>query len=115
MRKNSHLEQRFEHVISVHQLPEPVREYTFYGYRYDFAWPQLKIAVEIDGGTFSGGNHVRGVGYSRDCRKNNLAQSEGWIVLRADRTILFEKEFVQIVKKIIVMRINQCTTARRLW
>jgi len=62
-----------------------VREHRFsktIGYRFDIAIPELKIAVEFEGGIFSGGAHTRGKGYAKDCRKYNLAELDFWSVLR---------------------------------
>jgi hypothetical protein len=62
----------------------PEREYIFASprrWRFDFAWPDLKLAVEVDGGTWSGGRHVRGSGYAKDCQKGNAALLRGWRVL----------------------------------
>ena len=39
-------------------------------------------SLRIDGGTWSGGRHVRGDGYRRDCEKLNAATLAGWRVLR---------------------------------
>lgn len=68
---------------------DPVREYWFAKHlkrkwRFDFAWPDLKVAVEIEGGTFSrgGGRHGRGGGHHKDCDKYNRATILGWKVLR---------------------------------
>lgn len=102
----SYLEQQFERVITRYKLPQPVREYKFKQWRYDFAWPKLKVAVEIDGGTFFGGDHVRGKGYQRDCMKNNAAQLEGWSVLRADREMVDSAEFAVVVKKMLLEKIK---------
>lgn len=66
-------------------LPEPVREYKFLKkrrFRFDYAFPLVRVAVELEGGTFSGGRHVRGKGYASDCEKYNLATLAGWKVLR---------------------------------
>jgi hypothetical protein len=66
-------------------LPEPQREFMFHRkrkWRFDLAWPELLIAVEIEGGIWSGGRHVRGEGYEADCEKYNEAQLAGWMVLR---------------------------------
>lgn len=66
-------------------FPDPMPEYRFSPpamYRFDFAWVEHKLAVEIEGGVFSGGRHVRGIGYTKDCHKYNLAAIEGWTVLR---------------------------------
>ncbi len=66
-------------------LPEPEREFLFHSrrkWRFDFAWPDLLIAVEVEGGIWTGGRHVRGEGYEADCEKYNEAQLDGWMVLR---------------------------------
>ncbi len=64
---------------------EHVREYKFLAnrkFRFDIAIPDKKIAIEFEGGIFSGGRHTRGKGYARDVEKYNLAVLEGWKVLR---------------------------------
>ena len=104
--KRSWLEERFERIINSYGIPQPTREYKFDRYRFDFAWPPLKIAVEIDGGIFIGGDHVRGAGYERDCRKNNLAQLEGWVVLRATSNTVGSDEFIRFLIKMISRRIS---------
>ena len=40
------------------------------------------VAVEVDGGTWTGGRHVRGAGYRRDAEKLNAAAALGWFVYR---------------------------------
>lgn len=102
--KRSYLEDIFDKSIKRYSLPEPIREYPFRGWRFDYCWPQVKVFVEIDGGTYMGGHHVVGKGYERDCKKNNQAQLEGWIVLRADRNMANTFEFATIVKKTIQRR-----------
>ena len=51
-------------------------------WRFDFAWPDQKLAVEVEGGAFSGGRHTRGIGFVKDCEKYNAAVLAGWRVLR---------------------------------
>lgn len=51
-------------------------------WRFDGAWPDRQIAVEIDGGYFVGGRHSRGTGQIADNEKINVAQSLGWSVYR---------------------------------
>lgn len=66
-------------------LPEPEREYRFMPerrFRADFAYPDRRILIEVEGGVYSKGRHVRGSGYTADCEKYTLAALEGWIVLR---------------------------------
>ncbi len=88
--------------------PEPVSQYRFAAHhvglgpgirkrlkaaklqdwKFDFAWIDNKVAVEMEGGTWSGGAHVRGTGYDKDCKKYNAAQMLGWLVLRFTGTIM---------------------------
>jgi len=73
--------------IRANKLPEPVREYRFAPdrrWRFDFSWPERKLAVEVEGGVWSGGRHTRGSGYVKDLEKYNRAAVLGWCVLRFD-------------------------------
>ncbi|OGT23778.1 MAG: hypothetical protein A2W47_04320 [Gammaproteobacteria bacterium RIFCSPHIGHO2_12_38_15] len=65
-------------------LPLPEAEYRFCErkWRFDFAWPEKKVAVECEGGLYSGGRHVRGTGFLADMEKYNKAVLLGWKVLR---------------------------------
>lgn len=61
------------------------REYKFLHdrrFRFDLAVPKHLIALEWEGGIFSGGRHVRGKGYANDAKKYNLATRHGWKLLR---------------------------------
>lgn len=81
----SKLEEMFALHLRLYLVPEPRREYRFHPTRkwaFDFAWERQKVAVEIEGGIYSGGRHTRGSGFTRDCDKYNAAQIAGWIVLR---------------------------------
>jgi len=72
-------------------FPEPVCEYRFTPprkFKFDLAWPELKIAVELEGGVYSGGRHTRGKGFEGDCEKYNLAAEQGWLVLRYTTNML---------------------------
>ena len=66
-------------------LPPPVLEYEFHKkrkWRFDFAWPDLMLALEIDGGTWIEGRHNQKVGFVNDLEKFNEANLLGWCVLR---------------------------------
>jgi very-short-patch-repair endonuclease len=81
----SPLEEQFAVQLRALKLPEPIREHYFAKprrFRFDFAWPSLKIAVEIEGGTWVNGRHNRGSGFEADLEKYNLAVLSGWSVLR---------------------------------
>lgn len=71
--------------IAWSSLPTPVAEHQFAPprrWRFDFAYPDEKIAIEYDGGIYSNGRHTRGSGFQKDLYKLNTAQLMGWIVLR---------------------------------
>lgn len=51
-------------------------------WRLDYGIPSLKIAIEIEGGVWSGGRHTRGKGFIGDMEKYNAAACCGWVVIR---------------------------------
>jgi very-short-patch-repair endonuclease len=63
---------------------KPEREYAFCGrkWRFDFAFPDSLVAVEIEGGTWIAGRHSRGAAFAKDCEKYNAACHGGWRVFR---------------------------------
>ena len=66
-------------------LPEPVPEYRFHPlrkWRFDYAFPLHRVAVEIDGGLWTQGRHNRAAGYIADMEKLNAAALLGFRVLR---------------------------------
>ena len=65
-------------------FPDPVTELLFHPkrkWRFDFAWEEQKLALEIHGGIHSGGRHTRGRGFVEDRAKMNEAVLLGWTVL----------------------------------
>ena len=80
----SELERAFNFICNAYNLPPPMRECRLLAprrFRFDFCWPEHRVAVEIQGGVYSNGQHVRGKGYERDMEKHNLATLAGWTVL----------------------------------
>lgn len=77
----SPLEETLLQQIELARLPLPEREYRFSDrrYRFDFCWPQFKLAVEVQGGYYSNGRHNRNP--ISDCKKANYAGLQGWSVL----------------------------------
>ena len=53
-------------------------------WRFDFAWPEIMLAVEVEGGTWGDAKsrHTTGSGFAKDCEKYNQAAMLGWKVLR---------------------------------
>ena len=67
-------------------LPPGRPEYRFAPprrWRFDRAWPEHMVAVEVEGVTGGlGGRHQRRDGFERDCEKYNAAALAGWVLLR---------------------------------
>ncbi len=81
----SRVEIAFALQVAADRLPAPETEYRFHEHRkwrFDFAWPAYKVAVEIEGGVWTRGRHVRGRGFMGDCEKYNEAALLDWMVLR---------------------------------
>lgn len=67
-------------------LPQPESEFAFAKaegrkWRFDYAWPEYKIALEVHGGAWANGGHNRGSGFLRDMEKFRRAACLGWRVL----------------------------------
>lgn len=113
-------EDYFSDQIIQAELPKPVKEYRFLPprrFRFDFAWPEFQLGVEIDGGVFSNGRHVQGIGYTNDCEKFNLASIEGWRVLRvttgqvhAGEAIYWLKEYFNKLKERFWSKVEKTDT-----
>jgi very-short-patch-repair endonuclease len=66
-------------------LPVPNTEHRFdenRRWRFDFSWYAEKVALEVEGGVWTGGKHGRGSGIVKDIEKYNAATTAGWRVLR---------------------------------
>lgn len=51
-------------------------------WRFDYADPKHKVAIELEGGIWIRGRHNRGKGYIQDTKKYNAAAVLGWRILR---------------------------------
>lgn len=102
--KSSRLERGFFRLweAASADFPQPEREFRFHPvrrWRFDFAWPAYRLAVEIDGGIFVNGRHGRGLQFSADCEKLNAAVLLGWRVLRYT-TIDMRQRPVQVIEEV---------------
>lgn len=82
----------------------PVGEYLFAHprkWRFDFAWPDQKVALEVDGGIWikGGGRHTRGSGWLKDTEKLNTAASLGWRLLRTTPSGLHDLETIALIRR----------------
>jgi len=102
--KTSPLEAEMEIHIRAAKLPPPVREFRFHPtrkWRFDFAWPDCRIALEIDGATWTGGRHTRGAGFEADAEKLNEAAMLGWRVFRATRTMVKNGYALRLLESVL--------------
>lgn len=82
---SSHLENSLEQQLTLCGITGFVREHRFDPvrlWRFDFAWPDEKLAIECEGAVWANGRHTRGSGYIKDLEKYNEATLQGWRVLR---------------------------------
>ena len=64
---------------------ECVREFSFHPerkWRFDYAVPERKVALEVEGGVWTGGRHTSSKGFLNDMEKYNTATVMGWKVVR---------------------------------
>jgi very-short-patch-repair endonuclease len=78
----------------------PEREYRFCEgrrWRFDFAFPEQMIAIEIEGGIWSRGRHTRPQGYEKDLEKYNMATRLGWSVYRFTTDMVMRGEAIDLL------------------
>jgi very-short-patch-repair endonuclease len=73
-------------------------------WRFDWAFIDAKLAVEVDGGAWTGGRHTRGRGYKADIEKIAAAMCQGWVVLRVMPEHVESGEAVTWCEKILAWR-----------
>ena len=74
----------------------PVRKW-----RFDYALPEHKIALEVEGGVWTGGRHTSSVGFLNDMEKYNTATLMGWRVFRTTPEDLYKKKTLDLLKTAI--------------
>lgn len=89
-----------------HPLPE--REVLFHPtrkWRMDLAWPDLKVAVEYQGGIFSRqASHSSAANIMRDQEKANEAQLHGWLLIYANAKTVSTGQAVDWVNRALALR-----------
>ncbi len=83
---------------------ECIKEYQFYKsrkWRFDYALPKYKIALEVEGGVWTQGRHVRPQGFLGDMNKYNTATLLGWRVFRTTPDELLTTKTLLLIKNAI--------------
>lgn len=83
------------------KLPEPEREvrFSYRRFRFDFAWSEPKIALEVEGGVWVSGRHGSGKGMDSDATKYNIAALLGWKVIRVTTNMVRDGRAIEFVKQ----------------
>lgn len=71
-------EDAFMALVDRFSIPRPVPQYLLLGHRVDYAWPEARLAVEIDGRRA----HATDDAFQRDRSQSNAMQLAAWLVLR---------------------------------
>jgi len=104
----SELEELLAFQIKAAELPEPQREYRFYPerrFRADFAWPEVKLLVEIEGGIYKArSGHRTSSGVLRDMEKGNLAALGGWVYLRFSAKQVQDGSALNVIEQAIELQ-----------
>ena len=85
-------------------IPIPKHELKFHPvrkWRFDFAWEEFKIALEIEGMVWHNGRHNRGSGFVKDIEKYNAAALLGWRIIRTTPSDYCKKEFLDFLGEIL--------------
>lgn len=99
-----------------------LRQYRFHHKRkwlFDFAWPDIKLAIEVHGGTYvprskTGkvlpGAHSRGAHQRRDFEKWSYAAMDRWVILHFDTKDVTKRvaiaRVIQALRKLCPSRIS---------
>ena len=96
---------RLEDVLEFHLSAtglKPEREYQFHPerkWRFDFCFPDKKLAIECEGGVWIAGRHNRPQGMINDIEKYNAAALMGYTVLRYTMDMIRSGEALQQIEE----------------
>lgn len=74
------------------------------GWRFDYAFPDIMVAIEIEGGVWTGGRHTRGCGFQDDLDKYNVAAAIGWRLFRFSTQDINEGKALAILRAYLFWR-----------
>ena len=83
------------------QIPIPIPEFKFHPirrWRFDYAWPAAMVALEVQGGIWTGGRHSRGAAMVKEWEKLNMAAVMGWRLIYAQPADLTKAATIETIK-----------------
>ena len=93
-------------------VPMPKPEHRFHHerkWRFDFAWLDQKLALEVQGGIWSYGRHTRGAALLKEWEKLNTAASMGWRIMYVQPRDLCTQQTINMLKE----GLSQCTNTKK--
>jgi len=99
------------------RLPEPEQQVAIIPrrrYKFDFVYPRLMVAIEVDGGTWKQTGQGRSAGHAHPARithdneKRNIARLLGWRVFQFDTTAINDGSALEMVRE-LVQKFNNST------
>lgn len=82
-------------VIAEHQFAPPRR------WRFDYAWPGPRVALEVQGGIWTAGRHVRGAALLKEWEKLNEAAAMGFRIIYCQPKDLMTGETIDLIRRAI--------------
>lgn len=92
-------------------MPLPLREHRFHPtrkWRFDFAWPGIKLAVEVEGSV----HRIKGR-FHADPEKHNAAVLLGWRLLRFTRQQIHSHQAIETIAQAMGYRCRLASTVPR--
>ena len=71
-------------------------------FRWDFAHLESRIAIELQGGTYSKGRHTNGAALAREYEKLNIAAQKGWRVFFLDTNMVNDLGIYEAIASTII-------------
>lgn len=87
--------------LTYEKLPAPQPEFYFAKprkWRFDYAWPEQRVALEVQGGIWTGGRHSRGAALLKEWEKLNTAAAKGWRLLYCQPADLTSLETMKAIR-----------------
>ena len=78
------------------------------GRRFKTDFLVADLAIEIDGGIWTGGRHSRGYGIIGDCEKMNILTLQGYRHLRFTTQMVERGDAINVIRK--ALSVDRCTS-----
>jgi len=103
-RSRRDLEGELALMLQAHEIGGWIREHRFHAtrrWRFDFAWPAHKFAVELDGGVFMAARtgHTSHAGLRNDYERDAAALLLEWVVFRVNGTMGKKQGTIDVIRR----------------